>query len=55
MISLIIGNAEHPEVQGIMGWAVNREVTVVQNAEEAEQFKLPDDKPKSLCCFTNDI
>ena len=43
---LIIGNAEHPEVQGIMGWAVNREVTVVQNAEEAEQFKLPDESRK---------
>ena len=45
---VIIGNAEHPEVQGIMGWAVNEDVTVIQNAEEAEAFSLPD-KNQKVC------
>ena len=34
---IIIGNPEHPEVQGIRGWAGNR-VDVLQTKEEAEQY-----------------
>lgn len=37
---VIIGNAHHPEVEGIKGWCVSK-VTVVGNAEEAERF-VPD-------------
>ena len=35
---VIIGNPEHPEVQGIRGWA-GEKVTVIQSAEEAENFR----------------
>ena len=38
---IIIGNPEHPEVQGIMGWSL-LPVTVIQDAEEAEQLSLPE-------------
>ncbi len=36
---IIIGNPEHPEVQGIKGWAGDH-VEVFQTKEEAEQFIL---------------
>ena len=36
---IIIGNGEHPEVQGIRGWAGDR-VTVIQTAEDAQRFQL---------------
>ncbi|XCP83488.1 4-hydroxy-3-methylbut-2-enyl diphosphate reductase [Roseburia hominis] len=39
---LIIGNPEHPEVQGIRGWA-GEAVTVLNSLEEAEAFVLPQD------------
>lgn len=42
---IIIGNAEHPEVEGIRGWA-DRPATVIQTAKEAEEFSLPDEKQK---------
>lgn len=35
---VIIGNASHPEVEGIKGWA-GEKVTVIQDTEEAEAFK----------------
>ena len=44
---IIIGNSEHPEVQGIRGWAGER-VTVVQTPEAAERFELPD-KDQKVC------
>ena len=44
---IIIGNSEHPEVQGIRGWAGER-VTVVQTPEDAERFELPD-KDQKVC------
>ena len=44
---IIIGNSEHPEVQGIRGWA-GEQVTVVQTPEDAEQFELPD-KDQKVC------
>ena len=40
---IIIGNPEHPEVQGIMGWSLFP-VTVIQDAEEAEQLSLPEEQ-----------
>ena len=40
---IIIGNPEHPEVQGIMGWSL-LPVTVIQDAEEAEQLSLPEEQ-----------
>ncbi len=43
---LIIGNEEHPEVQGIIGWSAHKDVTVVRTAEEAEAFVLPDSTRK---------
>ena len=35
---IIIGNPDHPEVEGIRGWA-GLNVTVIKNAEEAEKFE----------------
>ncbi len=44
---VIIGNENHPEVEGIKGWA-GKDVTVIQTAEEAKSFHLPgDQKQKS--------
>ena len=42
---IIIGNDTHPEVEGIRGWA-GEDVTVIQNAQEAEEFELNDVKQK---------
>ena len=36
---IIIGSKEHPEVQGIIGWA-NGPVTVIENAEMAEKLEI---------------
>lgn len=44
---MIVGNGEHPEVQGIRGWA-GEQVTVVQTQEDAERFELPD-KDQKVC------
>lgn len=35
---MIIGNANHPEVEGIRGWCVSK-VTVIGTEEEAEEFE----------------
>ncbi len=35
---VIIGNANHPEVEGIRGWCVSK-VTVIGTEEEAEEFE----------------
>ena len=40
---IIIGNPDHPEVQGIQGWAKSP-VSVIRNAEEAESFSCPADQ-----------
>ena len=40
-IILIIGNENHPEVQGIRGWCEN-DVYFVKNEEDAENLCLPD-------------
>lgn len=45
---VIIGNSEHPEVQGIKGWSSNQEeTTVISNPKEAENFRLK--APKKIC------
>ena len=44
---VIIGNATHPEVEGIMGWSVGENTTVIGTVEEAEAFQL--NSPKKVC------
>ena len=48
---VIIGSADHPEVQGIMGWA-RGPVTVMHTAEEAESFVPENGKPISIVAQT---
>ena len=48
---VIIGSADHPEVQGIMGWA-SGPVTVMHTAEEAESFVPKNGKPISIVAQT---
>lgn len=43
---VIIGDAAHPEVQGIRGWAGN-DATVIRTKEEAESFTVPENQ--KLC------
>lgn len=40
---VIIGNATHPEVEGIKGWCVSK-VTVIGNEEEAQKYETDSDK-----------
>ena len=40
---VIIGNDKHPEVEGIKGWVCGT-VSVIENAVEAEAFRVDDDK-----------
>lgn len=40
---VIIGNATHPEVEGIKGWCVSK-VTVIGNEEEAQKYETNSDK-----------
>ena len=40
---VIIGNATHPEVEGIKGWCVSK-VTVIGNEEEAQKYEMNSDK-----------
>lgn len=44
---IIIGSPDHPEVQGILGWA-GEEGTVIESREEAEAFRLPEED-KKIC------
>ena len=43
---IIIGNPNHPEVEGIKGWC-NGGVNVIESVQEAEKYELPMDK--SIC------
>ena len=43
---VIVGNAGHPEVEGIIGWCGGL-VTVLKNEEEAEKFTVPEEE--KLC------
>ena len=44
---IIIGNASHPEVEGIMGWSVKENTTVIGTVQEAKEFEL--NIPKKVC------
>ena len=43
---VIIGNENHPEVEGIVGWSVSR-TCIIDSAEKAEEFKADDNE--KLC------
>lgn len=45
---IIIGSADHPEVQGILGWA-NNAGTVIETKEEAEAYSQ--ENPKQKICI----
>jgi len=44
---IIIGNRTHPEVEGIVGWCLESDFTVIENESEAEKFALPTNR--KLC------
>ena len=44
---VIIGNPNHPEVEGIVGWSEDGEVDVISNLEEANNFSY--DGGKKIC------
>lgn len=48
---IIIGNAAHPEVQGIRGWSGD-DTTVIGSEDEAEKFELKTKKPVCIVAQT---
>lgn len=48
---LIIGNKDHPEVRGILGWCDNQAM-VVQTTEEIDRLHLPKDEPLGIVVQT---
>ena len=44
---VIIGNPNHPEVEGIVGWAQDNDITVISCIEEANNFSY--DGNKKIC------
>ena len=48
---IIIGDPDHPEVQGIKGWAGDN-VTVINNLEDASEFTLKSDKNIAIVAQT---
>ena len=48
---VIIGNAKHPEVEGIRGWG-NGNVTVIETAQEAENFQPEEGKKTCIVSQT---
>lgn len=48
---VIVGNEEHPEVQGIIGWADNKAI-VIRNEEEAQNLKFEKDEPVTVVSQT---
>ena len=46
---VIIGNAKHPEVEGICGWSVSKPV-VIETVEEAEEYQAMNGNP--VCIVT---
>ena len=48
---IIVGNKEHPEVQGITGW-VNGSALVVLNEEEAQELISENDSPATVVAQT---
>jgi 4-hydroxy-3-methylbut-2-enyl diphosphate reductase len=49
---VIIGDASHPEVEGIVGWCDKERVSVVSNREQAEEFTLKTDAPLCIVAQT---
>ena len=49
---IVIGNAGHPEVSGILGWAQNDCPEVINSAEEAQKVTRFDDKPLCIVAQT---
>ncbi len=50
---VIIGNENHPEVEGIKGWSSNeRETSVISTAEEAQNFVLKREKKACIVSQT---
>ena len=43
---LIIGDRNHPEIQGICGWIEGKDFSVIQTEEEAVHFSMDDPKRK---------
>ena len=41
---VIVGNPKHPEVEGICGWCDPEHTTVIENEQDAENFRLPEKK-----------
>ncbi|HBA49545.1 MAG TPA: 4-hydroxy-3-methylbut-2-enyl diphosphate reductase, partial [Lachnospiraceae bacterium] len=48
---VIVGNAGHPEVEGIIGWC-RGPVTVIKNEEEARNFALPEGREMCVVAQT---
>ena len=48
---IIVGNARHPEVEGITGWC-NTPPIIAETREEAESIDLPSDTPVSVVAQT---
>ena len=48
---IIIGNPNHPEVMGIVGWC-NTKPIVLETIEEAENLEIPEDRKISLVSQT---
>ncbi|HHV13889.1 MAG TPA: bifunctional 4-hydroxy-3-methylbut-2-enyl diphosphate reductase/30S ribosomal protein S1 [Clostridiales bacterium] len=44
---VIIGNAAHPEIQGIIGWCKGSKSVVIENEQEARNLDIPRDR--KLC------
>ncbi|MDD6429193.1 MAG: 4-hydroxy-3-methylbut-2-enyl diphosphate reductase [Lachnospiraceae bacterium] len=45
---IIIGDPDHPEIQGIIGWIRGKDYSVIRSAAEAEQFNLEEKDKKVL-------
>lgn len=48
---LIVGNREHPEVQGICGWC-HGPYTVISSVEEAQKLRIPEGKKVTVVSQT---
>ena len=48
---VIIGNAKHPEVEGICGWSVSKPV-VIETVEEAEEYQAKNGNPVCIVSQT---
>lgn len=48
---VVIGNAEHPEVEGIVGWS-KEGATVIETVDEAEDFEVNEDEKIGIVAQT---